>query len=93
MKPSAPALATWMSSTLRATGWMTEEKHSLQPPRFRLEVTCDPAARLVFGVINDLATPVLSCGASDITTVGLDTSSGKSKPQRDLRCYQLFPLL
>jgi hypothetical protein len=80
-------MVSWESCALKAsaTGRLTEENHSLQPPQFRLELTCDPAAGLVSGVINGLATPVLSYGASNITAVGLDTSSGKSKPQRDLR--------
>jgi hypothetical protein len=88
-------MVSWEFCALKvqATGWLTEEKHSLQPPRFRLELACHPAARLVRGVINGLATPALSYGASNITALELDTSSGKSKPQSDLRCYQLFSLL
>ena len=39
---------------------------------FRLELTCDPAARLVFGAINGVPTPILSYGATNITAVGLE---------------------
>ena len=39
---------------------------------FRLELTCDPGARLVFGAINGVATPILSYGATNISAVGLE---------------------
>lgn len=39
---------------------------------YRLELTCDPAARLVFGAINGLPTPILSYGVTNIAAVGLE---------------------
>jgi hypothetical protein len=39
---------------------------------FRLELSCDPAARLVFGAINGVPTPILSYGLTNVTAVGLE---------------------